>query len=147
MPFFEFTFFALHIPVIPAWILLFFAPNAALTTRYVHSAFLPILLGAIYLAFLFTGIFLGQSSPDAGMSNLPAVMALFSHPVGTLTGWVHFLVFDIFVGAWIARDAKSLGYGHLSTLPALFLSLVFGPLGLMTHMIRRKLSGHGTLTS
>lgn len=145
MPLYDALFFALHLPIIPAWGLLLLAPHHPLTARYVHSMALPILLGTLYSALLFAGICFGQSNPDAGMNTLPAVMALFSHPLGTLTGWAHFLVFDIFVGAWIARDARSLGYSHLTTLPALFLSLMFGPIGLLIHALRRSFNGHGRL--
>ena len=104
---------------------------------------MPIILCSFYAIFLFCGLVLGMAAPDAGMTSLPAVSALFSHPVGLLTGWVHFLTFDLFVGAWIARDARALKMSYLSTLPALLLTLIFGPLGLMLHLLRRGLTGHG----
>lgn len=133
----------IHLPVMPAWALLFVAPNHRWTRHYVHSGLLPLIMGAIYAVFLFCGVFLGFSAPEAGMNSLSAVMALFSHPVGTLTGWSHFLAFDLFVGAWIARDAVRLGMGHAGTLPALVLALMFGPLGLCWHLLRRAATGHG----
>jgi hypothetical protein len=100
-------------------------------------------MGAVYATFLFSGVFLGQSAPDAGMADLAGVMALFSHPVGVLTGWSHFIVFDLFIGAWIARDSARLGLSHLGTLPSLVLTLIFGPLGLLVHLLRRVVLGHG----
>lgn len=133
----------LHLPVLPAWLLLIVAPGASLTRRYVHSGLIPLLMAAAYAALLFAGMALGQSAEGAGMGSLAGVMALFSHPVGTLTGWAHFLVFDLFVGAWIARDAQALGLGHAGTVPCLILTLVFGPLGLAAHLLRRLATGKG----
>ncbi|MCA2013380.1 DUF4281 domain-containing protein [Cereibacter sphaeroides] len=138
-----FLYYLLHLPVLPAWALLIFAPQAALTRQYVHSGVIPLILGAAYAVLLFCGAVLGFAAPGAGMGSLAGVMALFSHPVGTLTGWAHFLVFDLFVGAWIARDAQALGLRHAGTVPVLLLALVFGPLGLFAHVLRRLWTGKG----
>ena len=139
----ELLFYLMHLPAGAGWALLILAPGAALTARWVHSGALILLLCATYLALLFCGVVLGMAAPGAGMSSLPAVGALFSHPVGLLTGWAHFLAFGLFAGAWIARDARAQGVSHTSTLPALILTLVFGPLGLALHLLRRGLSGRG----
>lgn len=130
-------FYILHLPVLPAWALLMLAPGHALTRRWVHSGAIPLLMGAIYALLLGSALLFGQADPDAGMGSLTGVMALLSHPVGALTGWAHYLVFDLFVGAWIARDARRLAYGHAGTLPVLLLALVFAPLGLAAHFLRR----------
>jgi len=140
---FETIFLTLHLPVFPAWALLILAPSWIWTARLVHSGLIPITLGLAYGALLAAGVLGGQSAPGAGMTSLGAVMALFSHPVGTLTGWAHFLVFDLFVGAWVARDARALGMSHAATVPVLILCLMFGPLGLLAHVLRRGLGGYG----
>ncbi|GLK51243.1 ABA4-like family protein [Maricaulis virginensis] len=140
---YETIYLALHAIVAPAWILLAVAPGWRWTQRLVHAALIPLVLCAIYLAFLTAAIGFGQADPDAGMSTLAGVMALFSHPVGALTGWTHFLVYDLFVGAWIVRDARRHGIAHWIVLPALFLSLMFGPLGLLLYLLIRKFSGKG----
>ncbi|QGX98615.1 DUF4281 domain-containing protein [Roseovarius faecimaris] len=145
MPLPEILFYAIHLPLLPAWALLFFAPEARITRLYVHSGAVPLILGLVYAGFLIAGVFFGQSHPDAGMHNLPSVTNLFSHPVGVLTGWSHFIVFDLFVGAWIARDAREQGLGHLGTLPCLFFALLFGPLGLLLHILRRLALGRGMM--
>jgi hypothetical protein len=140
---YENIYFALHVIITPAWALLAFAPGWVWTRRIVHAAFYPLILAAIYLAFLSAGIFFGQSDPGAGMSSLSAVMALFSHPVGVLTGWTHYLVFDLFIGAWIARDALRVGLNKWIVLPALVFTLVLGPIGLALYVLIRKLTGKG----
>ena len=136
-------YIALHVLVAPAWLLLALAPGWVWTQRLVHTALVPLVLAAIYLGFLSAGILFGQAHPDAGMGSLSAVLALFSHPVGVLTGWTHFLVFDLFVGAWIARDALRVGLSKWAVQPALFFTLLFGPLGLGIYLLTRKLSGKG----
>lgn len=141
MTLFDQLFYALHVPLIPAWGLLFFAPHAQITRKFVHSALIPFLLGLAYLGFLITGTVFGQSADGAGMNNLAAVMTLFSHPIGTLTGWAHFLAFDLFIAAWIVRDAKTIGLSHAITLPALVFSLLFGPIGLMIYLVERAVVG------
>lgn len=134
-------FTVLNISVVPAWLLLILAPGWTWTQRLVHTALIPLALSAIYLSFLTLGIGFGQADPEAGMSSLGAVQALFSHPVGLLTGWVHFLAFDLFVGAWIARDARRIGLSRWIVTPALILTFLFGPVGLLIHLLARKVSG------
>ena len=136
-------FIAMHLPVLPAWALLIGAPKARMTRTYVHSGLVPLILGALYGALLFSAVFLGYAAEGAAMGSLAGVMALFSHPVGTLTAWAHFICFDLFVGAWVARDAARRAMGHLGTLPALGLCFVFAPLGLAWHLLRRAALGHG----
>ena len=128
----------IHLPVLPAWALLLLAPRARLTDRLGHSGVIPVLPGLAHAALLFSGTVPGQAAPGAGMHSLPPVMALVSHPVGTLTGWAHFLAFDLFARAWVARDAARLGWSHGASLPALCLCLLFGPLGLLLHMGQRR---------
>ena len=70
-------------------------------------------------------------------------MALFSHPNGVLTGWTHYLVFDLFVGAWIGRDALRRGVSHFLVVPSLFFSFMFGPVGLVIYLASRALSRKG----
>lgn len=129
--------------VLPAWALLFVVPRAEITRKFVHSGLYPIAYGALYAAFLSAALFFGRSSPDAGMSTLSGVSAIFSHPNGVLTGWTHYLVFDLFIGAWISRDAIRRGISHIFILPALFFSLMFGPIGLLIYFVLRFALGKG----
>lgn len=129
--------------VVPAWALLILAPRWTWTHKIVHAVFYPLLFGVIYVTYLSAGVFFGHSNPEAGFSTIEAVEALFLHPVGLLTGWTHYLVFDLFVGAWIARDAARRDIRHLLTVPCMLFTFMFGPVGLMIYVIIRKLSGKG----
>lgn len=143
---YETLYFLMNTGVMPAWLLLLLLPKHKFTKRLVHSGFYPLFYGLLYLVFLGRAMFFGDSSPDAGMSTLPAMMAIFDHPNGALTGWVHYLVFDLFVGCWIARDAARQGIRHLLIVPCLLFSFMFGPVGLMLYVLLQRFTGKRRFT-
>lgn len=139
----ETLYLLINAGILPGWFLLAFAPRARLTKLLVHSGAYPLIYGAIYTALLCSALFFGQAADGAGMSSLAGVMALFSHPAAVLTGWTHYLVFDLFIGAWVGRDAIRRGVPHFLVIPCLFLTLMFGPIGLALYILVRALSKKG----
>lgn len=131
---YETAYLAINFGVMPAWALLALAPRWSVTRRIVHSFLYPVVYGLIYFCFLIAAIFFIDGADGAGMSSLGGVLALFSRPIGVLTGWTHYLVFDLFVGAWIGRDAHARNIPHLLLLPCLFFTLMFGPVGLLLYI-------------
>ena len=129
--------------VLPAWLLLVIAPGGERTPRLVHAAWLPMLLGGASLGLAL----LGPGAPEgADFSTLPGVMRLFESPVAVLAGWIHYLVFDLFVGAWEVRDARRRGVSHLWVVPCLVVTLMLGPAGLLLYLgIRVFQTGETTL--
>ena len=116
--------------VIVFWLLLVFAPRARFTALAVHSPLVPVLYGLPYMVLLF-----GDSGGTSGdMTTLGGVVALLSQPRIAFAGWVHYLIFDLFVGAWEARDAQRRGIPHLALVPCLVLTLMFGPVGLLCYL-------------
>ncbi len=112
--------------VLPAWLLLALAPRWVWTQRIVHSLLFPLALGALYGAALATA----PPMPEgASFGSLAGTMKFFTVPQAMLVGWVHYLVFDLFVGAWEVRDAQRLGIPHLAVVPCLLLTLMAGPVG------------------
>ena len=69
------------------------------------------------------------------------VLKLFQAPRAVLVGWVHFLAFDLMIGLFIVIDAADQGIAHGWTLPSLFLTLMLGPLGLLSYFLLRILMG------
>ena len=120
--------------VLPAWLLLMVAPHHRITQLLVHAIWIPLLLGPFYIWALFFG---EPSADGAGFGSLQAVMLLFQSPTAVLGGWIHYLVFDLFIGAWIVRDAKRQGINHWLTVPFLFITLMAGPAGLMLYLLLR----------
>ena len=54
-----------------------------------------------------------------------------------VAGWVHYLAFDLFVGSWEVRDARESGVPHVFVVPALALTFLFGPAGLLLYFLTR----------
>jgi hypothetical protein len=124
--------------VLPFWLLLAVAPRWRGTQILAHSVLMPLLLGVTYLWLFAGGAFFGPNVPaNAGFGSLEEVMVLFTVKEAVVAGWVHYLVFDLFVGAWIVRDSGRLGVNHLLVVPCLVLTLVLGPVGLMLYLILR----------
>lgn len=123
--------------VLPGWLLLALAPNSSWTRRIVHSLLYPAVLGSLYSVYALTS-FLGAAAPEGGgFDSLVGVVTLFAVPQLAFVGWVHYLVFDLFVGAWEARDARRRGIPHLLLVPCLVLTLMLGPLGLLLYLAIR----------
>lgn len=87
----------------------------------------PLALSLLYGITLYVG--LGTSG--GGFSSLAAVRQLFASDWTLLAGWVHYLAFDLFVGAWIARESERIGLSRWLLIPILPLTFLFGPLGLL----------------
>ena len=85
---------------------------------------LPLLFALVYGALLLS------AEPTGGSFNsLAGVQQIFSSPHALTAGWLHYLAFDLFVGAWIAQRADTLQLPHWQVVPILALTFLFGPLG------------------
>ena len=74
---------------------------------------------------------------DGGFDTLPNVMKLFTFPWAALAGWVHYLAFDLFMGAVIARDIMKLEISRLVLIALLPLTFLFGPVGYVGFVLFR----------
>lgn len=129
--------------VLPFWALLIFAPTLKITDHLVHSVLAPLLLGTVYLWFFVDGAFTENGASIADFGTLDGVMKLFTMKQAVVAGWVHYLVFDLFVGAWIGRDAQRCAFPHLLVIPCLLLTLLLGPLGLLAYLLLRGILNRG----
>jgi hypothetical protein len=69
--------------------------------------------------------------------SLQGVMELFTSPRAVLAGWVHYLAFDLAIGAFIVANASHYSISHWLLIPCLLLTLMFGPAGLLAYFILR----------
>ena len=127
-------FKAANYAVIPFWLLLIFAPRWRWTQRLVHGPVVLLLLTPIYAYMLFG---YGPAPKGMDLSTLYGVMVGFSAPNIVVAGWIHYLVFDLFVGAWETRDAQRRGVPHLWVVPCLIATLMVGPVGLLIYILIR----------
>ena len=115
------------------WLALVLSPLAPRIAQVVGGVIVPVGLCLAYA----TLILVSWSTAKGSFSSLPDVMRLFDVPMVALVGWVHYLAFDLLVGAWEARTARSEGMPHLLLLPCLALTLLFGPIGLLLFLAIR----------
>ena len=128
----EHLFSALNLMAAAAWLPLVFLPRVRWTAT-VLPVVMPFLFGVLYVVLL--AVTLGRS--DGGFSSLGGVRALFDDPWALLAGWTHYLAFDLFMGGWEVRDAQRRGIPHLLIVPALVLTFLFGPAGLLLYLTVR----------
>jgi hypothetical protein len=122
--------------IVPGWLLLILAPRARITERVVWSGLYSLLFAAAYLAL----IVLFFPGAQGGFGSLAEVEALFRNPYLLLAGWIHYLAFDLFVGAWEARDAAERRVPHILMIPCLLLTFFFGPIGFIVYFGVRALA-------
>jgi len=109
------------------WLALVLAPLLPRLARLTAELVIPALLSVAYTAL----ILVHWAAAPGGFGTLAGVMALFTEPGVALAGWVHYLAFDLLVGAWITRTARTEGIPHLLILPCLALTFLFGPAGFL----------------
>ncbi|WP_439136844.1 ABA4-like family protein [Roseicyclus sp.] len=124
------------------WIALAFAPLAPRWADLMAGWIIPGLLSLGYAVL----ILVHWADAPGGYSNLDAVQALFTDPDIALAGWLHFLAFDLFIGAWIVRHARAQGERHLVILPILPFAFLFGPIGLAAYFALRLVRRSGFST-
>ena len=93
----------------------------------------PFGLSALYTILILAFFF----KAEGGFDTLPHVQQLFTFPWVVLAGWVHYLAFDLFMGAMIAREMMQQGMSGLFLIGLLPLTFMFGPIGYFTFMILR----------
>jgi Domain of unknown function (DUF4281) len=74
---------------------------------------------------------------EGGFDTLANVQKLFAFPWAALAGWVHYLAFDLFVGAHISRRIMEDGISRLFLIILLPLTFMFGPIGYLGFQLTR----------
>jgi hypothetical protein len=118
--------------IIPAWALLIFLPKHKLTNYVVYSYAYPYFLGLAYAYFIISNL------GDAGMGSLQELRRSFDNDAILLAAWIHYLIFDLFVGSWMVRDAEQNKINHLKITPVLVFTLMVGPIGLLVYLVMRQ---------
>ena len=114
------------------WAALIFLPRWSMTDRLIGLV-LPSILGIAYAGLIAAF----WSGAEGGFGSLAGVSALFATPGLLLAGWLHYLAFDLIVGAWQVRTARAEGIPHVAIVPSLVLTFLFGPAGLLLFLVTR----------
>jgi hypothetical protein len=116
--------------VLPFWALMIFLPNWKVT-RKVMESYLPFLVLAVAYVYLFVNSITPENSQAWSNPQLADIAKLFADEKVAATGWIHFLVMDLFVGRWIYWEGQKTG---IWTIHSLALCLFAGPLGVLSHI-------------
>jgi hypothetical protein len=131
----ETIFSAANALALAGWLLLLAFPRRRWAHGLVAGLAIPATLAVLYV------VLLAAHAPgsEGGFSSLAAVRALFARDGVLLAGWVHYLAFDLFVGAWICRRATAEGLAWWQVYPALPLTFLAGPAGLLVFLALRAI--------
>jgi hypothetical protein len=127
----DLAFRVLNAIVMPWWLLWLIAPRSRWARRAASHGGVSVVLCGVYSVLIAWAI--GSGGADGGL-DFESVRAALSTPVGFLAGWTHYLVFDLFVGAWILRESGRL---EVEPRPFLVFELMLGPIGLGAFLLRR----------
>jgi hypothetical protein len=117
--------------VIPFWTLMIFLPNWKVTRRVMES-YLPFVVLANAYLYLFVNSITPENAQALANPQLADIARFFAEEKAAATGWIHFLVLDLFVGSWIYREGQKT---DIWTTHSLILCLFAGPLGLLSHIL------------
>ena len=109
------------------WVLLILGPRRFAWFNMIPLWIIPGGLSAVYATLIFSRF----SAAGGGFDSLENVMILMSSQWVMLAGWVHFLAFDLFVGAFMAARMDRVGVGRLVQAPILGTIFMLGPLGFL----------------
>jgi hypothetical protein len=123
--------------VLPFWTLMIILPNWGVTKK-IMTSYLPFVPFALLYLYLFIGTFNGESAAAFANPTLPILAQLFSQESITLTGWIHFIILDLFVGRYVYLEGQNKG---IWTIHSLIFCLLAGPLGLLSHIITTWIQG------
>ena len=124
------------------WIALIVFPGKVWANTIVPFAIAAV-LALVYAALVITSL----PGSDGSFSSLEGVRKLFEDPWALLAGWTHYLAFDLFIGSWEVRDAQRRGVPHLLVIPALVMTFLLGPAGLLLYLAIRRFAAKRQATT
>jgi hypothetical protein len=115
------------------WLVMLVAPRSRLVTWWICGLGIPGLLAMLYVLFML----LYAPQAEGGFSSLAEVAMLFRNDGVLLAGWVHYLAFDMFIGAWMCRIAAAEQMNAWLVRLCLPPTFLVGPVGLLLFLILR----------
>ncbi len=127
----ETIFQTANMVALAGWAALIASPLIPIWADRIASLIVPGLLSIAYAGLIMAF----WTSAEGGFSSLADVALLFQTPQILLAGWLHYLAYDLFVGAWIVRTARVRGIPFGYALPTLPLAFLFGPIGFLAFLL------------
>jgi hypothetical protein len=117
--------------VLIGWFLLLVFPNWKFTQAIILNGVVVIL--AILYAYIFSKDI--ASFDPKSFSTLSNVKALFQNDNAVAAGWLHYLVFDLLVGAYIVKQCQKLEISRWIYSLILPFAFMFGPIGYLIFFV------------
>jgi hypothetical protein len=117
------------------WVALLLSPLVPRLADRLAGLAIPLLLSVGYAGLVLAF----WTSGEGGFGSLDQVAQLFQTRELLLAGWLHYLAFDLFVGAWIARTARESVVPFWLVIPCLVLTFLFGPIGFLVFTAIRSI--------
>lgn len=114
------------------WLALVALPRGMRVRRLVAGGAVPLLLSTAYASLIGAG----WSRAEGGFDSIEAVRRLFASDLALVAGWLHYLAFDLLVGAHLDERAERASIGRFALLPAFALTFLFGPLGWLLYRVQ-----------
>jgi hypothetical protein len=108
------------------WAILAFAPRRDWLLA-IAGIGIPLVLALCYTLLIMQHF----AAAGGGFGSIASVRALFQSDAALVAGWQHYLAYDLFLGAWIARRLDALEVTRVIQWPVLGLSFMFGPMGFL----------------
>jgi len=121
----EHIFTIVNTLILPAWLMLMFAPQWKWTRKIVLSGCYPLVFAMIYLLL----ITFNFDPSNFNFNSLENVKHVFTNDYFLLAGWVHYLAFDLLIGSWIIMDSKEQKINSKILIPILAFTFYLGPIG------------------
>lgn len=115
------------------WLALLASPFAPRLSDGIAAVAVPLALSVAYAGLVLAN----WSAAEGGFDSLDNVALLFQSRELLLAGWIHYLAFDLFVGAWEVRTARAEKIRFLLVVPCLILTFLFGPVGFLVFQALR----------
>jgi hypothetical protein len=119
-----------------AWIALVVFPGKKLVSGWLCAVIVPGVLALAYAGVIGWKL-AANGLPPGDVMTLAGLRDVFGDNWVFAAAWTHYLVFDMVVGAWIARDSVSLGLPWPLRTAALVLTFLSGPVGFLVHILGR----------
>jgi hypothetical protein len=124
-----------------AWVGLVLFPGWRIVSSTLCAVIVPGFLAALYVGIIGWRMSagLGPRIEMRDMATITGLQNLFKNDWFFVAAWTHYLVFDMVVGAWVARDAVRLKIPWLLRTASLVLTFLSGPVGFLMYVVSRGL--------
>lgn len=117
------------------WLLMFVGGWWRGTEAIMRSPYVAIVPAVVYAVLVIPQM--GAIFAEVSNPSVESIAALLATPEGATIAWAHFLAFDLLVGRWVYLDSRERRIPWIVVAPALFFTLMLGPVGFLIYMIER----------